>query len=128
MENKYIKLSLENGILLLEYINDCSFDKKIAEECVQFVDDFLDQHTLSIIPILVKADHHNPKFSFDARKVFASEAATYRYECAAILVKNAFQRFFGEIYIQINKPKMRTQLFSNQKEAFDWLKIKEEAA
>jgi len=66
----------------------------------------------------------------DAREVFyvSKEARAYSAElkpnspiAIAVIVASTANRLVGNFYINFNKPKVTTKLFSNQEKALEWL-------
>jgi len=122
MINEHLKLSIEDNVFIIEHLTSVSFDKTLAEKAIEFTSSFLQKNSISKIPVLIKPGNHNQKISYEARKVYSCDTVTCQFHCAAILVKNSFQKFIGELFITINKPKLNIKLFNNEREAFIWLK------
>lgn len=60
--------------------------------------------------------------SDDAKKFGASEVPAHYRKAAALLVDSLAVRMLGNFYLNFNKPKVPTKMFSNEKKAIDWLK------
>ncbi len=59
--------------------------------------------------------------SDEARKFGASAEPTKYRTAAALLVDSLAVRILGNFYLNFNKPKVRTKMFSDEKKAIDWL-------
>ncbi len=56
-----------------------------------------------------------------ARKFLAGDVSTNLISAGAILINNQFHKVAGNIFIQFNKPKMPTRLFTDESEALAWV-------
>ena len=60
--------------------------------------------------------------SSEARKLSASKEFAQKTIAKALLVHSVGHRLVGRFYIKINKPHIKTKIFSDREDAIDWLK------
>ncbi len=61
-------------------------------------------------------------FSHEARELVASEKFAGIAIAKALLISGLSQRIIGNFYIRVNKPHIKTQLFTDRQEAINWLR------
>lgn len=116
------RYTIEDGLFRLEYTTGYYYDTDSANETVEWIEEFLEEHQVRDIPIIVSANACNPKFTFEARRVFASEEFIKRYLCVAIVAENHIQKLLGSMYIAMNKPNVPAKLFDTEELALVWIK------
>jgi hypothetical protein len=117
IETPHIKLWIEDGILYSRYANNCTMDIEIAKDCVE------KRLTLSqgiSYPALVDM-RGLQSVTKEAREYMAREGAAL-ITAAALITGSELNRMLGNIFLRINRPKVPLKLFTNEKEAKDWLK------
>lgn len=57
----------------------------------------------------------------EARELSASKEFSKTTLAKALLVRNMGHRLVGQIYIKMNKPHIKTKIFSNREKAIKWL-------
>lgn len=60
--------------------------------------------------------------SKEARDYFASADVSALTSCSAILLQSAFSRIAGNLFLQFNKPKYPTKLFTDKAKAIAWIR------
>lgn len=115
-ENDYIRLELKNGILYSTYKTDT-----ISLEAAKSVVSLRKKYTLSKnYPNLISGMNLS-KISKDARDFLSSPAGTDGVSAGALLSKSSFQAAFANFFLMVAKPKIPTKLFTDEKEALQWL-------
>jgi len=71
-------------------------------------------------PILADARHVS-SITKEARDYFASTEGTGLMLASALLLDSVLNRFLGNFFLQINKPKIPLKLFTDENEALKWL-------
>lgn len=61
-------------------------------------------------------------FSAEARELVASEKFAGVAIAKALLISGLSQRIVGNFYIRVNKPHIKTKLFTDREEAISWLR------
>lgn len=115
-ENENTITKIENGILI------GSFTKKIVDltTAENAVKDRLKATKGKSYPILI--DIRNIKSTTKtARQFLASEKGCEGIISAAIFINSSVGSMIGNFFIFFNKPLVPTKLFSNKKEAMEWL-------
>ena len=59
--------------------------------------------------------------SKEARELSASKEFAQKTIAKALLVRNLGQRIVGQFYIKVNKPHIKTKIFSDREKAIEWL-------
>jgi hypothetical protein len=116
----HVKLELQDGILLAEYFSVLIVDLELAKTIVKERYAFTDGKQY---PILLDVGH-TTELTREARIYWASDEASKDILAGAIITRNSVNRMIANVWLQVNKPKVPTKLFSpNQKEqAISWLK------
>jgi len=57
----------------------------------------------------------------EARDYLASAEGTRYVTAAGLLLESYLGKIMGNFFLQINKPSLPTKMFSNKKEAIEWL-------
>ena len=65
---------------------------------------------------------HLTSISKEALEYAASDEAAMDILVGAILIDNMFTQVLVNFWLKVNKPKTPTKLFTNESEAFSWLK------
>ncbi len=60
----------------------------------------------------------------EARKLLASKELADFNIAKAIIIYTQKQKFLGNIYLSVNKPHVKTRLFTDRAKAIEWLKTK----
>jgi hypothetical protein len=58
----------------------------------------------------------------DVRKLWAASSVNKYSYAEAMVLNNIANKLIGNFYIQINKPTVPTQIFTQEKEAIEWLR------
>ena len=121
MNDKYFltlqfKVWIEDETIRIRYLTDeiTLPIAKQAVECRREVSNGMTYPALADIKALKSVDPA-------VRKFWASEVSTDLISAGAILISNQFHKVAGNIFIQFNKPKMPTRLFTCETEARAWL-------
>jgi hypothetical protein len=71
--------------------------------------------------VLISA-HYLSTFSKESRELTASAEFAKETIATAIIADNMGLRLIGNFYLQVNKPHIRTKLFTDRDEAMNWLR------
>ena len=117
METPYVHLRVKDDILVGTYKKNVHIDLAIAKEIVRTRKSFTRG---KMMPSLIMSEG---VVSIDkaAREYFVSEEATEGLSATAIIVKTAFSRFLGNVFMQLNKSPMPVRIFSSMVQAEIWL-------
>jgi len=118
VETKYAFFWFDNGILFACYrpniVIDINVAKQIVAERLNFSNG-KDWPLLADIRQLLHVD-------FVARKYLAGSVdATKNISAGAILGDSLISRFAGNIFLKIDKPKIPSKFFTDEKKAISWL-------
>lgn len=62
--------------------------------------------------------------SKEARELAASQDFSKRTVAMAIVVESRWSRILANLYIRVNKPKLKTKIFDEREDAVDWLRLR----
>lgn len=71
--------------------------------------------------VLVSADFM-ASFSKEARELSASENFVMNTKAKALVINGIGQRMIAQFYLKVNKPCIKTKVFSDRPEAIEWLR------
>ena len=115
-ENEFAGIWIEDGIMCCVYKTDVlSLD--VAKECVNLRckaaagKDYLTFIDLTKLKSVDK----------EAREYMSSEG-TFSVKASALLIDSAISKFIANFFLQVNKPKIPTRLFTSKSAAFKWLR------
>ncbi len=109
------------NILFFRVKQDQEVDVKEMKEMLRYVEEFigLKKH-LAVIDF-----GGSLTSTFEARKIYAESKYIQKYRMAdAFLVKSLAVRIVANFFIKVTKPKVITQLFTDENLAVEWLKKK----
>lgn len=66
---------------------------------------------------------HLSSVSKEAREVVASREFVVKTKAKALIVDSLGHRIVGNFYLSVNKPYIKTKIFSDRSEALKWLRI-----
>jgi len=119
-ENEYTFMKIEDGILFVTYTKNLEITLEIAKTCVA---ERLKLSNGKDYPML--ADIRNIKNTHsDARTFIAQGDGTKGITAGAFIIKNEFNRFLANMFINLNlikTPQLPAKLFTNENEAKQWL-------
>ncbi|MEM6522359.1 MAG: hypothetical protein AAGF85_10895 [Bacteroidota bacterium] len=115
-ETPYAYMKIENSIFIFVYKPQELLNAEIANICIEDRFKYCEYE-----PYPVLADIRQVKsFTKEARDLLATKG-TDLLSAAAILVKSPVQRMITNFYIEVNKPKKPTRMFTDEKKALKWL-------
>jgi len=117
LETQYMKLWEQDGILFCIYANNIDLDLEIAKHCVE---QRLNYSKGRSYPVFVNMTGVR-SVDKPAREYFATRGLV-QLTAGALIVNSPLSKFLVNIFLKINKPKIPSRLFTNEKEASDWLK------
>ena len=117
VETNYIKLGREEGILCGAFVKNIHIDLEKAKECVQTRVDF--SQGISYPCLFDMREVRS--ITKEAREYLADEGSKF-VKAGALLIGSAVTRALGNIFLTINRPPVPTKLFTDEKEAKEWLK------
>jgi len=101
----------------------------VLEGCTMEVEDVLELKTLnkSIAEgkpyAIVVSFEHLADFSKKAKELIASKEFAEYTVAKALLVDNIGHRLIGNFYLAINKPYIKTKVFTDRTAAIEWLRL-----
>ncbi|MES2286254.1 MAG: hypothetical protein V4547_11240 [Bacteroidota bacterium] len=116
LETKYVKIWIADGILYCTFANDLDVDIEIAKSAVESRINF--SKGISY-PLLVDMKGIR-SFTKEARDYAGKEGARL-IKAGALVVDSALTKTLGNLFLLINKPNVPTKLFTDEKEAKEWL-------
>lgn len=72
-------------------------------------------------PMLADTTHLR-HVSKEARDYWAKPENSGHVRCTALLIQSTFARIAGNLFLQFNKPKFPTKLFTDKAKAVEWLR------
>jgi len=119
-ENQYTKMTIDNGILLIEYNPKLKITLPIAKQCVQ---DRINFCKGKPYPIVAKMNELNEPEK-PAKKYLSTKEAMVGITAGAFIVSNHFHRLIGTVfiglYVNLNRNSPPAKLFSNYDSAIAW--------
>lgn len=121
-ENEYTRMTIHEGVLLIEYNPKLKITLDIAKQCVAARREFCNGKSYPIIATI--SGIKEPEKT--AKKYLSSSEAMEGISAGAFIVKNHFYRLIGTafigLYVNFNKNSPPTKLFSNYDSAIEWAK------
>lgn len=118
-ENEYIKVTVENGLIIAVYKPNLVMDIAVAKATVA-----ARKQVCNGITMPGFADIRGLKSVTDeAREWLASKEANEQLCAMAVLTNNPIQNLLANFYLKFSKPPMPTQLFTNRDKALRWLSL-----
>jgi len=121
-ENQYTKMSISDGVLIIEYNPKLKINLEIAKCCVRDRIDFCKGKSYPIVAWI--SEINEPEKS--AKKYLSSKEALKGISAGAFIVNGHFCRFMGTVfiglYVNFNKNSPPAKLFSNYDSAINWAK------
>ena len=116
MENTYLKVEIENGIMLCVFKPD-SLDIATTKACIATRLSFGEgvSYPTFIDITSIKS------VSKESRDYFASAEGYKCITAAALLIDSSVNKIIGNFFLQINKPPIPTKLFNRKSDAVFWL-------
>ena len=117
IETPYIKLKIENGIIIGRFADDLEMDLDIAKHCVEKRIELCGG-----IPFALLADMRGIRsISKEAREYLAVQGA-HLVKAGALLTGSWLTRTLANIFLSINRPAVPTKMFTDEAHAIEWLK------
>ena len=117
IDNKYIRISIKDGIMYGEYKKNVTIDlntaKSIVEERIVLCEG-------KDYPSLGKIDS-NLTLTKDARDYLGKEG-TANMSKLGIVVDSMVSKVIGNWYLTLSRPSIPTKLFTSEEDAIKWLK------
>lgn len=117
VETPYLKMWMEENILYAVYTKNLDLTINVAKQCVSERIAFSE----GVSRVCIFDVTGVKSVTKEAREYLASEGAMY-IKAGALLIKSALTRMLGNIFLLINKPYVPTKLFTDIKDAKEWLK------
>ena len=118
IENDFIKLWIDNGIMFGKYKPDVLIDikaaKKVVEDRIRLAKG-VDYPTLGFLDDLSNVTK-------EARDFFSHDDGVKNMKKLALLTGSPISKMFGNFFLKISKPTIPTRLFTRQEDALVWLK------
>ena len=116
VENAYVTVWIEDGILIMVYKKDAVVGLQAAIEIVQLCEKLSKGE---LYPPLVYVKHLKV-VSADARKYFATKGAAHIR--GAVMVDSGFSRILGNMFFAVDKPLTPMRMFTNKEAAIQWIR------
>lgn len=117
LETPYMKLWKQESILFCSYSDKLNVDLKIAKHCVKSRLDFSEGASY---PVLIRLQGVC-SITKEARDYFGEEGSKF-IKAGALIIISPLTKILGNIFLNINQPKVPTRIFTNEKDAIEWLK------
>ena len=117
VETPYVKIWKDGDMLCCVFANKLDIDLEIAKHCVEARIMF--SEGVSYPCLIDMKDVRSATKA--AREYMAAEGAMYM-KAGALLIGSVLTRTIGNIFLSINKPEVPAKLFTDEKEAKEWLK------
>jgi len=119
LHNRYVYLTLEDGILIAEYKKGLKITLEIAMECVEARIEFTQGNSYPAL-----ADIRYITGTTREARDYLSKDDIIGVTAGAILVNSAFSTLLGNFFLRITfkKNTIPTKLFANKTSAVKWLK------
>lgn len=116
-DNDVVKGRIEDGIMMIEF----KMSKFLLEHAQTVVRTRVNASAGKSYPLLVDARKVN-SITKEARDYFATDEGSELVNASALLLGSAVNKFLGNFFLQISKPKIPLRLFTDFSEAKSWLK------
>jgi hypothetical protein len=116
-ETRYIRLHIQEGILIAYYKPGLHITLEVAKEIVQSRKEFTEGKSY---PALVNSTGV-VSIERAAREYFSSPEGTAGIKAAALIVNSPFSSFLGNFFLRVNKPGMPAKVFTREQSALNWL-------
>jgi hypothetical protein len=118
VENAFITSWIEDGILFALYKKDAVIGLQAAKELVALRKNISKGASYPCL-IYIK---NIKAMSKEARTYFAGQEATEGIIKGAFVTDSTFTMVMGNLFLTLDKPLVPSKLFTNKKEAIEWLK------
>ncbi len=108
----------KNGLVELIIKDNVTFDVNEMLEAKNFSTSLLPNKKVFLLVIIAG----NFVTSREARELLADTTYSTHHGAIAVVTKNFGIKLLTQMYLKVNKPKVSIELFSNEKEASQWLK------
>jgi hypothetical protein len=118
IENEYVKLWIDDGVMYGEYKSDVVIDlhaaKKVAEDRMKLANGVS-------APFLGYLDGMS-SVTKEARDYFSKNEGVKYMKKLALITTSPISRILGNFWLQISRPTVPTKLFATKEDALKWLK------
>lgn len=117
VENDYVKIWLEDGIIHSSYKPNLVINLEIAKQMVKErlkISDGIARPMFIDISNLVSID-------LEAREYLSGGDAVKFVSAGAIYSTSPISKFQGKLFVDVNQPEATAKIFSNKEEAIEWL-------
>ena len=115
---KIAKMQLEDGVFHIVFEKYIIMTLECAKEVLNLrleITEYKDYPLYVDIRGILSIDRNS-------RKYLSSQEGTKNALAAAIHVNNPISKFLGNLFIKVDKPEKPTKLFTDKKNALEWLK------
>jgi hypothetical protein len=118
VENEFVTFTIKEGVLIGVFKKDIKIDLDAAKKILKLRLDFIQgkSHPMLIIDGGVK------ELNRDARVFFFTEEGRQNVLAAAFIVKNTFTKIIVSFFTKLTHSPFPNRSFTNEDEAFAWLK------
>lgn len=117
LETKYVEIWIEEGILFCRYADNLNVDLDIVKSIVESRINF--SKGISY-PVLIDVKGVR-SFTKEARDYGGGNEGVRLVKAGAFVVDSALTKMLINLFLLINKPNVPTKLFTDEKEAKEWL-------
>lgn len=112
----YVKLWMEEDIICGEYAEKLEINLEIAKQCVGSRIAFSKETNR-----LCLFDIRGLKYVDKAARDYLGKEGTQYIKAGALIVRSPLTKTLANLFLMINKPQVPTKLFTNKKDAKEWL-------
>jgi hypothetical protein len=117
IQTEHVKIWMERDVIRCTFSDNLELDLDIARCVVKERVDFCKRQSYACM-----IDMRNLKFmTKEAREYLATDGAQY-IKAGALITESPLSNALGNIFLSLNKPNVPTKLFSDEEQAFSWLK------
>ena len=117
IETPYVKIWKAENMLFCVFANKLDMDIEIAKHCVQARIKFSEGVSY---PCLI--DMKGMRSVTKAAREYMAKEGAMHMKAGALLIGSTLTKTIGNIFLMINKPEVPAKLFTDEKEAKEWLK------
>ena len=118
-KNKYVHITLKDGILLISYTPNIQIDLEVAKEMVTGRVEAFGGKSYPMLGDVTTGI----KMTKEAREYFNSKESIIGINAGAFLINNVIERFIGNMWLKMSPPPIPFKLFTNREEALKWLNV-----
>ncbi|MDX2173490.1 MAG: STAS/SEC14 domain-containing protein [Bacteroidota bacterium] len=115
--HSFVETVHKSGIVALTIKDNVSFDVKDMIEAKKFSTSHLPNKKIYLLVII----EGNFNTSREARELLADPSYSSHQAAIAVVTKNFGVKLLVQMYLKVNKPKIETKIYKNERDAYNWL-------